>query len=511
MNFSIRLALSIAILVACTAVTGMAAVIAMNDQHVRLQTTDERYEELRALYEVGSRASAARLLLGQASPDGVEVRRQLLAAVQATDRLLALSSDTPIAHPGKLRATLENIRSSLASSLVAEQQSSTPVAASAALNSCLSQIAALSGEASSAIAADRQAMTDRVARTQWMLGLLAGATLILAVALGMAQHRAVSRPLRALKQGVERMASHRLDEPIAETGPREFRALIGQFNHMRGEISALQDSLNQQVESKSRQLIRSERLAGLGYLAAGLAHEINNPLGVIGGYAQTMLRRLEAGDQTLSSGERPMPPASTMHDLSDALRTISDEVFRCQDITTGLLQMTRAGGADERQEAIDLPALVERIVHMLQRLPLCAQRRLTFEAPGAGPLLARGHRAQLTQVLVNLITNALEATEAGEGDVRVAISSQAGSALIRIEDNGCGMSGEMLEHVFDPLYTDKPRRGLAGFGLGLSISHAIVERHGGRIDASSAGAGRGSCFIVELPAISAVAGGVAAP
>lgn len=511
MSFSIRLALSIAVLVACTATMGLAALWTMSRLHERLTDTDERYEDLRGLYEIGSRATTARLLLNAAPRDATEFRRQLVGAMQATDRLLQHVSETPLHERGQMQSSLESMRSGLESSLIAEQQPQSPSASSSALNACLSQVASLSAELNRAIAADRQAVTDAVGTARWTLGSLAGAALVAAIILGLMQHRSVARPLKALRLGVERIASHQLDEPIAETGPREFRELIRQFNHMRGEIHALQDSLNRQVENKSQQLIRSERLAGLGYLAAGLAHEINNPLGVIGGYAETMLRRLEVLEAQKSGPETPALTPTMLHDLGEALRTISDEVFRCQDITSGLLQMTRAGGAEEKHESIDLIALVERIAHMLQRLPLCNDRRLTVESPHAGPLLARGHRAQLTQVLINLITNALEATEAGSGVVRVTIAAQAGSALIRIEDNGCGMSVDTIERVFDPLFTDKARRGLAGIGLGLSISHAIIERHGGRIDASSEGPGRGSAFVLELPAISAIANGVSLP
>ncbi len=512
MNFTIRQAMGLALLVACTAVTGLAAVVAVNQQHARLKTTDERYEELQGLHEIMSRTHAAQLLLtGDGEP--AVVRRQLLEAVQAADRLINRLDATPPQSRSHFRATLENIRSSLESSLVADDDRSAadPVqqespASIATLKACLAQIASLTDDATAAIAQDRVETIAHVQGARRMIAVLAAGTLLLALGLGWVQHRAVVPPLRMLRRGVEQMASGRRDAPIPEVGPREFRSLIAQFNHMSAQIHALEDSLNGQVEARNRQLIRSERLAGLGYLAAGLAHEINNPLGVIGGYAETMLRRLEDVKSDQADGQddgsrSPMAATTMASELSDALRTITDEVFRCRDITTALLQMSRAGTSEEQHEPIDLHALVERVADMSRRLPAASQRNIIIDHAHAGPLITRGHRAQLTQVLVNLITNAFESVEPATGEVRITVASQSGSALIRIEDNGCGMNDDTLEHVFDPLFTDKPRRGLTGFGLGLSVSHGIIERHGGRIDAASEGPGRGSVFTIELPAL----------
>ncbi len=495
MSFSTRLALSIAVLVACSGVLGVAALVTIGDLHARLGATDELYDELRGLYEIGQRAATARVLLNAPSRNDSEIRRQLIAALRETDRLIPAA---PSASRDALAGSLVTIRSSIEGALLAEDDIRTPGQVAQALNAGLSEVAALAAAANRDILAGRRATTARVESARWTLGVLLGATTLAAGLLGLAQHRSVLRPLRVLRRGVEQIAGRGVSgyQPIPERGAREFRRLIRQFNHMAGTIQALEGSLARQVEVKNEQLCRSERLAGLGYLAAGLAHEINNPLGVIGGYAETMLRRLDAA----------AIPGDMTSDLAEALRTITDEVFRCHEITSGLLQMTRHG--DEEGEAFDLRALVTRAVHMLRRHPLCKGRELAMEEGGAAPLLARGSRSQLTQVFLNLITNALEAVEPVGGVVRVVVSAQAGSALVRVTDNGCGLSAEALARIFDPLFTDKPRRGLGGFGLGLSVSHAIIDRHGGRIDARSDGPGRGSTFLVELPAVSAVTAGL---
>lgn len=497
MSFNARLALSIMVLVACTGVMGIAGLFTLNELHARAGASEELYDELRGVYEIGHRAATARLLLNAANPDDAEIRRQLIGALRETDQLLAKAADETGGSSESFAGPLRKIRSGLEAALVADRGSDDPAKNALALNSSLGHVARIATAAKSDILANRRRTAGQVETARWMLGALFGGALVLAVVLGLAQHRAISRPMRVLRQGIERMAGHQTRQPLPERGPREFRRLIRQFNTMADSIWTLEQSLSQQVEVKSRQLIRSERLAGLGYLAAGLAHEINNPLGVIGGYAETMLRRLDA---TAIDGHADTPLQDDMrHDLSDSLRIISDEVFRCRDITTGLLQMTRHG--DEQAETLDLRVLVERVVQMIRRLPLCKGRQLVIDQPHSAPLLARGSRSQLTQVFLNLINNALEAVEPGRGVVTVSIASQAGSALIAVADNGCGMTPESLDRVFDPLFTDKPHRGLTGVGLGLSVSHGIIERHGGRLDARSDGPGLGSTFLIELPAI----------
>jgi signal transduction histidine kinase len=488
MSFSTRLALSIAVLVALSAVLGVAALAAIGDLHARLAASDEMYEELRGVYEIGQRAATAQALLEAPLRNEAEIRRQLLACVRGADELIPSASAESLAGP------LRSIRAGIEEALVAGGDRRTPAQVAQRLKVALAEVAGLAAAANRAIVEGRRLTTDRVERSRWTLGLLLVVTTLAAGLLGAAQHRSVSRPLRVLRRGVEEIASRGAAgcAPLPERGPRDFRALIRQFNRMAATIQALEASLGRQVEVKDEQLRRSERLAGVGYLAAGIAHEINNPLGVIGGYAETMLRRLDGA----------AIPGDVTRELDEALRTITDEVFRCHEITSGLLQMTRPG--DEGGETFDLRALVGRTVSMLRRHPLCRDRELVLDDGGAAPLLARGSRTQLMQVFLNLLTNGLEAVQAGCGVVTVAVAAQAGSALVRVSDNGCGMTAAELDQVFDPLYTGKSSGGRRGFGLGLSVSHAIIERHGGRIDARSEGPGRGSSFLVELPAISVV-------
>jgi len=182
-----------------------------------------------------------------------------------------------------------------------------------------------------------------------------------------------------------------------------------------------------------------------------------------------------------------------------ALGIICDEAFRCRDITRQLLDMARTG--DGERDVVALSNVAHRAVQLVQALPIAAERTITVRiVDEAEHLRALGNRAQLLQVLLNILTNALEACEPGEGRVAMNLERRRTNVVVSVTDNGCGMDDETLARAFDPFYTDKPQRGLSGAGLGLWVAHSIVERHGGRLLAHRNGDGPGSTFIMELPA-----------
>jgi two-component system, NtrC family, sensor kinase len=336
------------------------------------------------------------------------------------------------------------------------------------------------------------------------VGGVLSATILVAGVVGVRQYRSIMGPVRALDRAVTRIAGIELDHRVPEQGDREFRRLIGEFNRMSATIQRLHESMSRQVEIKSRQLVRSERLASVGTLAAGLAHEINNPLGIIAGYAQTTLRRLDRAADDESRREALARAGQT-------LRVICEEAFRCRDIAGRLLEMARPG--EEEPKPVVLAAVAREAIELVQHLPVASGRGLECRIEERDARVAcLGQSAELLQVLINLLTNALEATEPGSGRVVISMADAEDRAIVEVLDNGCGMDEETVARAFDPFFTDKPRRGLSGVGgtaggggsgLGLSISHAIVERHGGRLFAQSDGPGRGSTFTVELPAMGA--------
>lgn len=243
-----------------------------------------------------------------------------------------------------------------------------------------------------------------------------------------------------------------------------------------------------------QQLVRAERLASLGYLAAGAAHEINNPLAIIGGYAEAALRQMRApGDgQGTMTAER-------------ALNVIVEQAFRCTAITSQLLTLAAPRG--KPRAAVAVGPLLKRVSEVISGLPQFGQRHIDVAADER-ELSVVANEQELTQVVTNLLTNAVDATSAQTGRIRIEAVKHGRRVIIRISDNGRGMPPEVVRRVFEPFYADRPRRshgsgGSTGTGLGLAVSQAIVEQHGGRIAAESEGEGRGSTFIVELPATAA--------
>jgi PAS domain S-box-containing protein len=224
---------------------------------------------------------------------------------------------------------------------------------------------------------------------------------------------------------------------------------------------------------------QSEKLAALGTLAAGIAHEINNPLGIISSRIEVML--LEADSEPLPQG------------LVDDLKTVHKHAERVARIAQGLLSFSRQSSTS--LVPIDVNLVVEDTVLLsrgqIEKAGIAIHITLAPELP-----LVRGNRSALGQVVLNLLTNARDASRAG-GEIVILTEptkDDPTSIDIVVGDRGHGMDTETLARIFDPFYTTKP----SGTGLGLSISYGIVHDHGGTITAESA-PGEGTRFLVRLP------------
>ena len=320
-----------------------------------------------------------------------------------------------------------------------------------------------------------------------LIATLCATALAAALAITASQYRSVMAPLQRLRQGVRSLAAGEFDRRVKPGGSREFAELADEFNRMASELASFYRQLEEKVRETSRELVRSERLASVGFLAAGVAHEINNPLNVISGYAELTLKRLRALD-----GD----PAAD--DAAKSLQIIRDEAFRCKETTEKLLSLAR-GGNDAR-EPVSLAGVAKDVVLMTRGLKNYRDRKVDLALGEDDPLRVVANANEMKQVLLNLTINALQAVPAGTGAVVIEGRRQGGWVEVSVADNGRGIPPESLKHVFEPFYTDKRGAGEPGTGLGLSITHAIVEGHGGRITAESPGAGRGSRFTVRLPA-----------
>jgi two-component system, NtrC family, sensor kinase len=301
-------------------------------------------------------------------------------------------------------------------------------------------------------------------------------------------YRRLLKPIRLLEQGVTRVArgdfEHRID---IKTGD-EIESFANAYNDMTGKLNSLYRDLASQVNERSRQLVRSERLAGVGFLAAGVAHEINNPLASIAFCGEALESRLAELFDGRSKGN-----AKQDRDIVEKyLKMIQEEAFRCKEITQKLLAFSRGG--DRKREKTDLNEIVLSVLDMVQHVPNSKGKTINF-TPAAN-LEAWVSAPEIKQVFLNLVVNALDSMDEG-GTVSITHAHRGDTLELLFKDSGCGMSEETLENIFEPFFT-RSRTG-KGTGLGLSISHRIITAHGGEIEASSPGPNQGSTFLVRLP------------
>jgi signal transduction histidine kinase len=283
---------------------------------------------------------------------------------------------------------------------------------------------------------------------------------LLAVLVGAYVLRSVARPVLRLQEGAARLARGDLDTRIAIDTPDEFGALARQFNAMTSALKEHQEKL-----------VQSEKLAGIGRLAAGVAHEINNPLAVILGYAR-LLRRQAGG------------PAA------EDLQVIEDETLRAKLIVDGLLDLSRPISVEP--EPVELGALCQEAIDRLRETPLLEEVGISV----TGGATVHGHPHKLRQVILNLVKNAAEAAGPG-GRVDVRIVPSGSGVRVEVRDTGPGLPANVRRRLFEPFFTTKD----TGTGLGLAVSQGIVRAHGGELGGESLDGG-GALFTVELPASS---------
>ncbi|HWE38203.1 MAG TPA: HAMP domain-containing sensor histidine kinase [Isosphaeraceae bacterium] len=309
-----------------------------------------------------------------------------------------------------------------------------------------------------------------------VLGMLVG--------LAMLFHRWVLYPVRLLQRGVRRVARGAFDYTINLRTGDEMQALAEAFNDMTARLGASYADLERQVDERSRQLVRSERLAGVGFLAAGVAHEINNPLASIAFCSEALEGRLAPMLAGAGAAESKV--------VGEYLRMIQEEAFRCKRITEKLLDFSRCG--ELRRAPTDLAGLVHDVVEMIRHMGKYRSKHIVFQPREA--VVAHADGQEIKQVVLNLVVNALDCMEPG-GTLRIDLRHAGGMAEMTFADDGCGMPADVLENIFEPFFTR--RKVGKGTGLGLSITHNIVSQHQGEITASSPGEGRGATFRVRLP------------
>jgi two-component system NtrC family sensor kinase len=298
-----------------------------------------------------------------------------------------------------------------------------------------------------------------------------GYFLVIAILLGlfltMLVSRKIIKPLMVIERTTRRIARGDFKPlPVIQTQD-ETQAVVEAFNKMVTELHKRQE-----------QLVQAQKLSSLGILTSGIAHQLNNPLNNISTSCQILLEEIAGGDPAF---------------VRKLLTNIDQEVDRARDIVKGLLEFSRE--REFQLGSVNLANLTLKTIRLVSsQLP--AGVEVTTDIPEGLEIYADGQKLQ--EVLLNLLLNAAQAMPDGTG--RIAIKAghdrATGQVEIKVSDTGCGISDEDLSRIFDPFFTTKEVG--SGTGLGLSVAHGIIERHGGTLTVRSK-VGEGSVFTIRLP------------
>ncbi len=303
----------------------------------------------------------------------------------------------------------------------------------------------------------------------------------------------VYRPVKELIDGTHRVAGGDLEYRLPERSEDELGDLARSFNRMTGEVGGVQARIEAEVQRKTAELervhktlLRSEKMASIGKLAATVAHEINNPLFGILTYARLVSRELQKHEFT----ERD--------EMAEQLQTIERESKRCGELVKNLLTFSRQ--APSHREPNDLNTVVHRAVMLVKHKIEMQSIQLTEDlAKDLPPVECDAN--QIQQVILVLLVNASEAMPKGGSLLVSSGLDPAGQhGVVRVKDTGGGIPQEVLPRIFDPFFTTKEDQNRTG--LGLAVAHSIVEQHAGEITVRST-PGEGTEFLVELPVSSA--------
>jgi two-component system NtrC family sensor kinase len=317
--------------------------------------------------------------------------------------------------------------------------------------------------------------TDMRWRALWaFMGIsLGGGALAAVICLFLA--RTLASPVKTLAVAAERFAKGNLKQRVKpDESTREIGMLGRAFNSMASSIEERDEQLRQRAQEE---ITKSGRLAMIGQLAAGVAHEINNPLGGI-----LLFSNLLLGKAASEGVER------------ENLERIAREAERCRKIVQGLLEFSRQ--REPEAKAVNIRDVVEKAIALLGNQALFHNIVIVRAFQPDLPAVCVD-ASQMQQVFVNIMMNAADAMN-GKGDLRISAKGDRRAERVDVSftDSGCGIPEEALEHLFEPFFTTKEVG--HGTGLGLSISHGIVERHGGSMKINSK-VGQGTTVTVSLP------------
>ncbi|WP_428563462.1 MAG: ATP-binding protein [Solidesulfovibrio sp. DCME] len=392
--------------------------------------------------------------------------REIAAKIDETRSVLAKSHDRIVRGAGEANA-LALMRHLDAYAAAVERAAADEAAASGVEAAMRETGRALREFSTTLVSRERAQVSEIIASSRSTMTLSLTAVVCTAV---------LGAPLLFRKVLVSLAKVERLAGAIAD-GKFESIEEPGSHDELDSVIRAV-NTMSERLGSREAEILQSKKLASLGTLTAGVAHEITNPVNNISMIAETFEAMADE-----------LPPAERL----GMVRQIQKECGRIHGIVTNLLDFSKPKAASMRPVGInamvtDTLPLVRNMLHVSNidlRLDLAPQEALVL-----------ADTAQMHQVLVNLITNAIQSMRPG-GELRVSTSLAAHTARIVIADNGRGIAPDALPHIFDPFFSTK---GTEGTGLGLSVSYGIIKNHGGRLRVEST-VGAGTTCFVELTAI----------
>jgi two-component system NtrC family sensor kinase len=305
--------------------------------------------------------------------------------------------------------------------------------------------------------------------------------------------RSITRPLSEMVEVTQAIATGDLDHRIKLKSKDEigrlglsFNRMVASLRKMRAELEDWANTLEQKVKERTEELaavqntlVQSQRLASLGKLAAGIAHEINNPLGGILVLSSLVVEDLKEDDPHREN-----------------LQEVIKQIMRCRDIVKGLLQFSRQ--EEGKTEYVKVNDILNNTLALIEKQALFHNIEVVKNLDAELPYIL-GDNSQLQQVFINVILNAVQAMkEIGTLTINTLHDKKNDMVVIEISDTGCGIPGDMIDRIFDPFFTTKEVG--EGTGLGLSIAYGIVTKHHGRMTAKSK-VNEGSTFTIKIPAV----------
>ncbi len=371
---------------------------------------------------------------------------------------------------------------------------------------------------------------EHIYKNTFITLILTALALIIAIIIGIFTTKSITKPILSLNEAAKKLAQGQWEQNLPIQRADEIGELATSFNSMARQLKELIENLEQKVAARTQQLskafqklkssqaqlVQSEKMASLGQMVAGVAHEINTPLGYVKGNVQTSQDLLVAVEELLDEFEKlyhlltQQPDEQVIAEqfkvvgellqhfhedesLKDIKELNADTLHGVQEISKLVANLKNFSRLDQAlEEDIDLNQCIDSVLNIAHNL-LKHKVKVKLEYADLPKIVCSP--SQINQVLLNIITNAAQAIK-DEGTIFIKTGYNDKSVQVLIQDNGCGIDKAHLAKIFDPFFTTKPIG--EGTGLGLSISYRIIQQHKGKIKVTSE-VGKGTRFVIMLP------------